>query len=120
MPEITLRPAQDPEADRYPVLRGRHPRPHRHRGRAATLLVLDDLGLGRAATLLLLRHVSAGDLGTPLMIVTCHRIGATAGPDLLTDLRADLRRDVDVVRVELTGVSIDEGSDLMADIRVAH
>lgn len=116
MPEITLRAAVDPEADRYRFFEAMTTLVTGIAAAQPTLLVIDDLHWADRPTLLLLRHVVRATAGAPLFIVACHRDRATAGPDLLVDLRADLRRDVDVVRVELHGMSVDEGGDLMAGV----
>ena len=117
MPEITLRNAMDPEADRYRFFEAMTTLVTGIAAAQPTLLVIDDLHWADRPTLLLLRHVVRATVGAPLLIVACHRDRATSGPDPLADLRADLRRDVEVVRVELRGMTADEGADLMAGRR---
>ena len=116
MPEITLRNAMDPEADRYRFFEAMTTLVTGIAAAQPTLLVIDDLHWADRPTLLLLRHVVRATVGAPLFIVACHRDRATSGPDPLADLRADLRRDVEVVRVELRGMTAEEGADLMASV----
>ena len=116
LPGITLRTTDDPEADRYRFFEAMTMLVTGIAAAQPALIVLDDLHWADRPTLLLLRHVVRATAGTPLMIVGAHRDGAAGGPDQLADLRADLRRDADVDRIELRGVSPDETAELAAGV----
>jgi class 3 adenylate cyclase len=116
MPDVRVPPALDPEADRYRFFEAITTLVTGMAAAQPTLIVLDDLHWADRPTLLLLRHVVRATAGTPLLIVGCHRDVGSTGVDVLADLRADLRRDVDVVRVPLVGIGAADGAELVAAI----
>src|SRR6478752_8593446 len=116
MPDVARQASPDPEADRYRFFEAITSLVTGIAIAQPTLIVLDDLHWADRPTLLLLRHVVRATAGAPLLIVGCHRNGATGGPDALADLRGDLRRDVDVERIELLGIDAEAGAALAAGV----
>ncbi len=83
------------------------------------LLVLDDLHWADKPTLLLLRHLIRYAPRASLMILACYRNIDLEGGDPFSDLLADLRREPDVARVTLAGLSAEESGDFLMD-RAGH
>jgi DNA-binding SARP family transcriptional activator len=86
------------------------------------VLVLDDLHLADRNTLALLGRVARGAAGERLLVVGAYRDADAVGTPLLGAI-ADLRRDCDVERVALDGLSVDEVAALLGgteDARRIH
>jgi len=86
------------------------------------LLALDDLHLADRNTLALLARVARGAAGDRLMVLGAYRDADAVGTPLLAAI-ADLRRDCDVERVPVEGLSVDEVEALLhgtADARRIH
>jgi DNA-binding SARP family transcriptional activator len=86
------------------------------------VLVLDDLHLADRNTLALLARVARGAAGERLLVLGAYRDADAVGTPLLAAI-ADLRRDCDVERVALEGLSVDEVAALLdgtADARRIH
>jgi DNA-binding SARP family transcriptional activator len=86
------------------------------------LLALDDLHLADRNTLALLARVARGAAGDRLMVLGAYRDADAVGTPLLGAI-ADLRRDCDVERVPVEGLSVDEVETLLdgtADARRIH
>ena len=81
-----------------------------------TLLVLDDLHWADKPTLLLLWHLIRHVPRTALLIVANYRDIELEGDDAFANLLADLRRERDVTRLSLTGLSEDESGELLEDL----
>ena len=86
------------------------------------LLVLDDLHLADRNTLALLARVARGAAGERLMVLGAYRDADAVGTPLLGAI-ADLRRDCDVERIPVEGLSVIEVEALLegtADARRIH
>lgn len=86
------------------------------------VLVLDDLHLADRNTLALLARVARGVAGERLLVLGAYRDADAVGTPLLGAI-ADLRRDCDVERVAVEGLSLDEVASLLdgvADARGIH
>jgi len=86
------------------------------------VLVLDDLHLADRNTLALLARVARGAMGDRLLVLGTYRDADAVGTPLLAAI-AELRRDCDVLRVPVEGLSIDEVAALLdgaADARRIH
>ena len=86
------------------------------------LLALDDLHLADRNTLALLARVARGAAGDRLLVLGAYRDADAVGTPLLAAI-ADLRRDCDVERVAVEGLSVDEVEALLdgtADARRIH
>ena len=86
------------------------------------VLVLDDLHLADRNTLALLARVARGAAGERLLVVGAYRDADAVGTPLLGAI-AELRRDCDVERVPVDGLSVDEVAALLdgaADPRRIH
>ncbi len=86
------------------------------------VLVLDDLHLADRNTLSLLARVARGATGERLLVLGAYRDADAVGTPLLGAI-ADLRRDCEVERVAVEGLSVDEVASLLdgaADPRRIH
>lgn len=86
------------------------------------VLVLDDLHLADRNTLALLARIARGVAGERLLVLGAYRDADAVGTPLLGAI-ADLRRDCDVERVAVEGLSLDEVASLLdgvADARGIH
>jgi DNA-binding SARP family transcriptional activator len=86
------------------------------------VLVLDDLHLADRNTLGLLARVARGAAGERLLVLGTYRDADAVGSPLLAAI-AELRRDCDVVRLAVDGLSVDEVSALVdgaVDARRIH
>ena len=86
------------------------------------VLALDDLHLADRNTLSLLARVARGVAGDRLLVLGAYRDADAVGTPLLAAI-ADLRRDCDVVRIAVEGLSVDEVEALLdgaADARRIH
>ena len=86
------------------------------------VLVLDDLHLADRNTLGLLGRIARGAAGERLLVLGAYRDADAVGTPLLGAI-ADLRRDCDVERVAVEGLSVDEVEALLdgtADARRVH
>jgi DNA-binding SARP family transcriptional activator len=86
------------------------------------VLVLDDLHLADRNTLSLLARVARGTAGERLLVLGAYRDADAVGTPLLGAI-ADLRRDCEVERVAVEGLSVDEVEVLLdgaADARRIH
>jgi predicted ATPase len=79
------------------------------------VLVLDDLHLADRNTLGLLARVARGAAGERLLVLGAYRDADAVGTPLLAAI-ADLRRDCDVERVALEGLSVDEVATLVGTV----
>lgn len=80
--------------------------------RAPLVLVLDDLHLADRNSLALLVRVARGAAGERLLVLGTYRDADAVGTPLLTAI-ADLRRDCDVERVPVEGLSVEEVAKLL-------
>jgi predicted ATPase len=90
--------------------------------RRPLVLVLDDLHLADRNTLSLLARVARGATGERLLVLGAYRDADAVGTPLLGAI-ADLRRDCEVERVAVEGLSVDEVASLLdgaADPRRIH
>ena len=76
------------------------------------VLVLDDLHLADRNTLALLARIVRGAAGERLLVLGAYRDADAVGTPLLGAI-AELRRDCDVVRVPVEGLSVDEVATLL-------
>ena len=86
------------------------------------VLVLDDLHLADRNTLALLARVARGAAGERLLVLGAYRDADAVGTPLLAAI-AELRRDCDVERVAVEGLTVDEVAELLdgaADPRRIH
>jgi DNA-binding SARP family transcriptional activator len=86
------------------------------------VLALDDLHLADRNTLSLLARVARGAAGDRLLVLGAYRDADAVGTPLLAAI-ADLRRDCDVERIAVEGLSVDEVGTLLdgaADARRIH
>jgi DNA-binding SARP family transcriptional activator len=86
------------------------------------VLVLDDLHLADRNTLALLARVARGAAGERLLVLGSYRDADAVGTPLLGAI-AELRRDCDVSRIPIEGLSVDEVATLLdgaADPRRIH
>jgi DNA-binding SARP family transcriptional activator len=86
------------------------------------VLVLDDLHLADRNTLALLARVARGVAGERLLVLGAYRDADAVGTPLLSAI-AELRRDCDVERVPVEGLSVEEVAALLdgaADPRRIH
>ena len=86
------------------------------------VLVLDDLHLADRNTLALLARVARGVAGERLLVIGAYRDADAVGTPLLAAI-AELRRDCDVVRVPVEGLTVDQVAELLdgaADPRRIH
>ena len=86
------------------------------------VLALDDLHLADRNTLALLARVARGAAGDRLLVLGAYRDADAVGTPLLAAI-ADLRRDCDVERVAVEGLSVEEVGALLdgaADARRIH
>lgn len=89
---------------------------------APLVLVLDDLHLADRNTLALLARVARGVAGERLLVLGTYRDADAVGTPLLTAI-ADLRRDCDVVRIAVEGLSVADVAKLLegsVDARRVH
>jgi hypothetical protein len=77
-------------------------------GGQAVVLVLDDLQWADRATLLALRHVLRSDEGLRLLLIGTYRDTDLDRVHPLAEMRADLRRERGVERIDLGGLTADE------------
>jgi DNA-binding SARP family transcriptional activator len=111
VPEIAQRrpdlpPAlrSDPETERYRLFDAVAAWLGAASGDQPLLLVLDDLHWAAKPTLLLLRHVSRSPEAPGLLMLCTYRDTELGHHHPLADLLADLRRQVGVERIELSGL----------------
>ena len=86
------------------------------------VLVLDDLHLADRNTLALLSRIARGAAGERLLVLGSYRDADAVGTPLLAAI-ADLRRDCDVERLAIEGLSVDEVAALLdgtVDARRIH
>ena len=86
------------------------------------VLVLDDLHLADRNTLGLLARVARGAAGERLLVIGAYRDADAVGTPLLAAI-AELRRECDVERVAVEGLTVDEVAELLdgaADPRRIH
>jgi DNA-binding SARP family transcriptional activator len=86
------------------------------------VLVLDDLHLADRNTLALLARVARGAAGERLLVIGAYRDADAVGTPLLAAI-AELRRDCDVERVAVEGLTVEEVAELLegaADPRRIH
>lgn len=76
------------------------------------VLVLDDLHLADRNTLALLARVARGAAGERLLVIGAYRDADAVGTPLLAAI-AELRRDCDVERVAVEGLTVDEVAALL-------
>ena len=76
--------------------------------RGPVLLVLEDLHWADMPTVTLLRRLLTSPLSPPLMLLCTCRVLELADDHPLRDLLADLHREPDVVRLELTGLQTED------------
>ena len=76
------------------------------------VLALDDLHLADRNTLSLLARVARGVAGDRLLVLGAYRDADAVGTPLLAAI-ADLRRDCDVERVAVEGLSVDEVESML-------
>jgi DNA-binding SARP family transcriptional activator len=89
---------------------------------SAVVLVLDDLHLADRNTLALLARIARGPAGERLLVLAAYRDADAIGTPLLGAI-AELRRDCDVERIPVEGLSVDEVAALLggvADPRRVH
>jgi class 3 adenylate cyclase/tetratricopeptide (TPR) repeat protein len=122
-----LAPHADPEGERYRLFQGVAAFIS---GLAAThgaILVMDDLHWAGQPTLALLQHLIRTSQSQPLLVVGTYRDTEVGANHPLTALVADLRREIEVGEITLTGLTIDEigeigrgvtGNDL--DVTMVH
>jgi DNA-binding SARP family transcriptional activator len=77
------------------------------------VLVLDDLHLADRNTLALLARVARGAAGERLLVIGAYRDADAVGTPLLAAI-AELRRECDVERVAVEGLTVDEVAELLA------
>ena len=94
----------DPETERYRLFDAVAAWLGAASGDQPLLLVLDDLHWAAKPTLLLLRHVSRSPEAPRLLMVCTYRDTELGHHHPLADLLADLRRQVGVERIELSGL----------------
>ena len=90
--------------------------------RGPLVLVLDDIHLADRNTLGLLARVARGAAGERLLVLGAYRDADAVGTPLLGAI-ADLRRDCEVERIAVDGLSVDEVAALLdgtADARRIH
>ena len=83
------------------------------------VLVLDDLHLADRNTLALLARVARGAAGDRLLVLGSYRDADAVGTPLLAAI-ADLRRDCDVERLAVEGLSVGEVAALLDGAADAH
>ena len=88
-------------------------------GAGPLLLALDDLHLADRNTLALLTRVARGAAGDRLLVLGAYRDADAIGTPLLGAI-ADLRRDCDVERVAVEGLSVGEVDALLEGAVDAH
>jgi DNA-binding SARP family transcriptional activator len=89
---------------------------------SAVVLVLDDLHLADRNTLALLARIARGPAGERLLVLAAYRDADAIGTPLLGAI-AELRRDCDVERIPVEGLSVAEVAALLggvADPRRVH
>ena len=84
-----------------------------------TVLVLDDLHLADRNTLALLARLARGAAGERLLVLGAYRDADAVGTPLLGAI-AELRRDCDVERVAVEGLSVQEVSALVGGTADPH
>jgi class 3 adenylate cyclase len=104
----------DPDTDRYCLFQAVVAWLAETARRSPTALILDDLHWATQPTLLLLRHVARAVGPAQLLIIGTYRATEVDRSHPLMGLVAELRQRPGVERVELTGLSNDEVSELVA------
>jgi len=79
-----------------------------------TLVVFDDLQWADRASLLLLQHLLRTARDLPMMVVGNYRRGELSRGHPLSNLLADLRRDVHATRLSLSGLSESDIAELLS------
>src|SRR4029077_3370997 len=120
---VELRPAGDPEDDRWRLLQAVTSFLRNASTVQPLLIVLEDLHWADRGTLDLLLHISRNLQGARLLIVGTYRDVEVDRAHPLSGVIADLRRIEGFQRVPLRGLTVDEVQRMMSNIRgqeVAH
>ena len=103
----------DPETERYRLFEAIASFLAMTSARAPVVLFIDDLHWAARPTLLLLRHLARRRAGEPILLVATYRDTDLGRGHPLSEALADLRREPDVARVPLRGLSEAEVVELV-------
>jgi len=115
--QVELRPAGDPEDDRWRLLQAVSGFLHNASTVQPLLLVLEDLHDADRGTIELLLHVSRNLQGARLLIVGSYRDVEVDRSHPLSGALAELRRSGSFLRVPLRGLTVDEVQRMMSIVR---
>jgi tetratricopeptide (TPR) repeat protein len=120
VPELSVRAGRPPaeehqsgDSERYVLLRAIEGLVAEVCEAGPVLLVLEDLHWADLPTLTLLRRILTSPREWPLMVVSTSRIDGLEEGHPLRELLADLHREPNVLRVNLTGLGIDDVVELV-------
>ncbi len=116
LPSLAPVTSGDPAADRFGLFEGVVALVGEATAAGPVLLVLDDLHWAAPPALALLRHLLRADLDMRLLVVATYRDTEVDRTDALTEVLADLRREVAVERLTLGGIGRQAVEDLVADV----
>ena len=105
----------DPETERYRLFEAVSSFLAVTAERAPVVFFIDDLHWAARPTLLLLRHLTRHRAGEPILIVATYRDTDLGRGHPLSEALADLRREPDVVRVQLRGLTEAEVVELVTN-----
>ncbi len=122
----TIDPTADRDAERYRLFEAVAGLLIQATERAPLLLVLDDLHWATRPTLLLLRHLIRGSVSRRLFVLGTYRDTDLSRSHPLAEMLADWRRELDVERISLSGLSeagvldfVQAASDQAAGVELA-
>lgn len=116
LPSLAPVVAADPDADRFGLFEAVVALVGEAAATDPVLLVVDDLHWAARPALALLRHLLRADLDMRLLVVATYRDTEVEHTDALTEVLADLRREVAVERMTLGGIDLEAVEDLVADV----
>jgi tetratricopeptide (TPR) repeat protein len=115
LPEAPAPRQADGDTERYLLFSAAVGLLNAEQAQRPVVLFLDDIQWADTPTLLLLRHLVASDLRLRLTIIATFRTTEFDDEHPLVKLLADLRREPDVTRVDLTGLEAEAVAQLARD-----
>ena len=113
VPDLPPALSSDPETERYRLFDAVASWLAATAAEQPLLLVLEDLQWAAKPTLLLLRHVLGSHEAQRLLVVITYRDDEVGRAHPLNDLFADLRRQIEVVRIPLSGLEPSDVADFL-------
>jgi tetratricopeptide (TPR) repeat protein len=115
LPEVPAPSHADGDTERYLLFGAAVGLLNAEQAQRPVVLSLDDIQWADMPTLLLLRHLVASDLRLRLTIIATFRTTEFDDEHPLVKLLADLHREPDVTRIDLTGLEVEAVAELAHD-----